>query len=514
MYKLFLCIRYLCRRPIALVAITGTTLCVFMVLVVTSVMNGFLDTVEKAARGMMGDVIVDPYTVDNIPDYQPFIERIEKEFPGAQATPVIYTAGLLRLESYTQLVRVVGLRMPEAAEVTSFARGLRHRDPALPGPTDFTIPPKMRERFEAEALLAQRDLAATQEARDGLQAELDLELDKEQPDERLVAYLRSRLDSIDAELARIRQRIRRPNQPGVIIGIDLPGLNRRDPVTGEDHPVVPDGQTLTLTVLPLGGGGTVTAERAISPAFTLVGYSRMGIYQIDREFVYVDFDLLQQLLDLDAQPGLVGRPGRCSQIMVKFPGANESQLAHAAGAIEALWDSMPDRTPGADIIAQTWRQKQQVYIGSIEKQRTLMIIMFGVISLVAVVLVFAIFYMMVVQKTKDIGIVKSIGGSSGGVAGIFLLYGAAVGVVGSAVGVAAGWLFVWRINPIHDWIARVFNWRVFDRESYLFDKIPNQVQLSTVVAVIVGAILAGLIGAIIPAWRAARMQPVEALSYE
>ena len=169
---------------------------------------------------------------------------------------------------------------------------------------------------------------------------------------------------------------------------------------------------------------------------------------------------------------------------------------------------------GTDASALTWRQRQASLVGPIEKQRTLTVIMFGIISLVSVVLIFVIFYMIVFQKTKDIGVLKAVGASSSGVACIFLAYGAAVGLVGSILGTIGGYYFVRHINAIQDAVDRWFGFRVWDRDVFMFEKIPNEVQLVPALLIVAGAIVAGLVGAIIPALRAARMQPVEALRYE
>jgi lipoprotein-releasing system permease protein len=122
--------------------------------------------------------------------------------------------------------------------------------------------------------------------------------------------------------------------------------------------------------------------------------------------------------------------------------------------------------------------------------------------------------MIVFQKTKDIGVLKAIGAGSGGVAQIFLMYGAAVGLVGSLFGTIIGAVFVRNINPIQDWLAEHFGFRVWTREWFLFDKIPNDVDWTAAAWTVVAAIASGLVGAMIPAIRAARMQPVEALRYE
>jgi lipoprotein-releasing system permease protein len=135
-------------------------------------------------------------------------------------------------------------------------------------------------------------------------------------------------------------------------------------------------------------------------------------------------------------------------------------------------------------------------------------------SIVAIVLIFAIFYMIVYQKTKDIGVLKSLGASSIGVAGIFLGYGATVGLVGAILGTAAGAIFVHNINPIHDWIGRVSGLVVWNREWFMFDQIPNEWEWSTAFLIVAASIAAGLIGALVPAILAACKQPVEALRYE
>jgi lipoprotein-releasing system permease protein len=165
--------------------------------------------------------------------------------------------------------------------------------------------------------------------------------------------------------------------------------------------------------------------------------------------------------------------------------------------------------------AMTWQESQAHIIGPVEKERILVTILFGIISLVAVTLVLCILYMIVLQKTRDIGIVKSIGGSSGGVAFIFVMYGAAVGVAGSILGTTLGTLFVTNINEIQDFLIRINPaWRVWDMQVYSFDRIPSQVNLWDAVLVIVFAIVASTFGSLGAAWRAGRMQPVEAVRYE
>jgi len=512
MYKLFLSFRYLRRRPIALVAIVSMALCVFMVLVVASVMNGFLDAVENAARGMRGDVIAEGR--GGIPHYDEFIAELEGRPEIAAASPVIRTAGLLKFGPRdVHMVYVVGIKLPEATKVTSFGEGLF--PPQLKADPAFRIPPALVKPLEAVQPQVEADIAAWQRGAEQRERRLEAEQAKpeDEQDAGLIAALENDADRCRQFASQIkRQSLYMPQLDGLILGVDIPYTTQRNPDTGQytrrlgipgANPGDPGGEKAQLILLPLGRGSVGMLTEPVKKAFHLVGDHRFGLYLVDSAHVYVDFDVLQRLLEMD---------GRCDQIQIRIAAAREGRVEAddatvlaGAGAVREVWaEFAKTRGLATDRVdVETWRQKHAQYIDAIEKQRDLMVIILGIVSMVAVVLVFAIFYMLVVQKTKDIGM-----------ACVFLIYGSAVGLVGSVFGAIGGRHFVRNINAVHDWIARVFGWRVFSRQAYMFDKIPDQVDPWTIVAVMIGAMVAGLIGALLPAARAARMQPVEALRYE
>jgi lipoprotein-releasing system permease protein len=164
---------------------------------------------------------------------------------------------------------------------------------------------------------------------------------------------------------------------------------------------------------------------------------------------------------------------------------------------------------------ETWEVRQRKFIAAVEKEKVLVLILFGVISVVAVFLILCIFYMIVVEKTRDIGILKSLGAGAYGVAAVFIIYGAAIGIVGATAGLAVGTVFVHRINEIQDWLAGIHpELRVWRADVYTFDSIPNIVKPTEAAVIFVVAILASALGAVVPAIVAARRQPVEALRYE
>jgi lipoprotein-releasing system permease protein len=128
--------------------------------------------------------------------------------------------------------------------------------------------------------------------------------------------------------------------------------------------------------------------------------------------------------------------------------------------------------------------------------------------------ILAIFFMIVVEKTRDIGILKSLGATGRGIMSVFLFYGFALGVVGSGIGLALGLLVVHFINEIAKAIGWILGQPLFNPEVYGLEKIPTIVHGFTVALIIVGALAIAMIFSILPAWRAARLHPVEALRYE
>ena len=118
------------------------------------------------------------------------------------------------------------------------------------------------------------------------------------------------------------------------------------------------------------------------------------------------------------------------------------------------------------------------------------------------------------EKTRDIGVLKALGASSAGVQSIFLGYGLALGIVGSGVGMISGLLFVWNINWIESWLTWLTGHKVFDQRIYYFPTIPTSIEPLMVFWVAFGAMAIAVVASILPARRAAQMNPVQCLRYE
>jgi len=540
-YKLFLTLRYLRKRRIAYFAIAAVTLCVAMVLIVMSVMGGFLEQLKFKARGLLGDIVIDNPSYSGFPLYQEFIDEV-KDWPEiVQATPVIYSFGLVRFKEteQTSLVRVVGIRLEEVYEVNAFRESLyyeRHypgtttlaeqQQPVL-GIAPDTAPPG--ERKPPEPRLPEPFWSALQKSRAaGIRDEDSAETELNQF---LHANDMAEIPGVFDVNPEVDERpgalVERPPAfvgspfPGLILGRDI--IARRLPdARYKRYSAYPRGCVLTVTVLPM----DPVDPTPVKQPFRYADDSRTGIYEIDSQHVYCDFNLLQRLLMMDEAERADGTgriPARCSQIQIKIADGVEplalakrlQQRYHELADDPRFNLDLTDRAAVERTESLTWEQSQAHVIGPVEKERQLVTILFGIVSLVAAVLVLCILYMIVLQKTRDIGVIKSLGGSSGGVAWIFLCYGAAVGIVGSALGTILGWNFVTYINEIQAFLTDLNPaWQVWDRSVYSFDEIPNQVQSWDVLVVIASAIAASTGGALLAALRAGFMQPVESLRYE
>ncbi len=144
---------------------------------------------------------------------------------------------------------------------------------------------------------------------------------------------------------------------------------------------------------------------------------------------------------------------------------------------------------------------------AVEVESAILNVLLFLIIAVAGFGILAIFYMIVVEKTRDIGILKALGASSRGVMAIFLTYGLSLGVVGSGVGVILGLLFVRYINEIEKVLSWVTGRKVFDETIYYFRDIPTSVHPLMVFWVALGAMAIAVLASVLPARRSVPPQP-------
>ncbi len=313
-----------------------------------------------------------------------------------------------------------------------------------------------------------------------------------------------------------------PERYGIIVGGDL--LYERNKHGGFDR-FLARGAEMALTLMPLSPAGNPLGEPPIKALFRYADDSHTGIFEIDSLHVYVEFDMLQEKLAMTPQELVAGgwTEARANQLLIGLK--DEIDINAARDRIGQAWIAFgatlaPELTE-ADARAMnlarvyTWEDLQRPFISAVEKEKILVTFLFTLISMVAIVLIGCIFYMIVEKKTRDIGILKSLGASGAGVGGLFIIYAGVVGVSGAVLGTTLGTLVVWYINDIQDFLASVHpQLRVWSPEVYSFDRIPNVVKRADAVWVASLAVLSSMIGSIIPARIAGRVWPVKALRYE
>lgn len=535
-YVAFLASRLLQRKRIAFFSVGAVTLCVAMMIIVISVMGGFVDSIRDRANGLLGDLVVDG-SLQGFPFYEEFIAELKKmkdaktgEPLVEEATPLIFTYGILQFPQtrYTKAVSIRGIKLDEFVKVNEFGKDLYYNNRYGDTRLDIARGQPLQGYDENGRAVLPGDM--DRHYRETWLPSLSPE--KRAEEERLYPRDGSRFLGpgvfYQATEDNLKPAFAGEEYPGMIIGRDI--IMKRLPSGEYDRPwEYPRGELCLLTIIPMSRSGKIIQQAPPQPAFRYVDDSKTGIHEIDSTNVYVDFDRLQKLLDMGPQKREEGdgfTSPRCNQIQIKinpkFAWPRET-LLEKKRQVEQLWRNLRATIEMDPLESQmvyrtgisTWEEMQADFIAAIEKEKFLVLIMFGVISIVAVLLILCIFYMIVQEKTRDIGIIKSVGASTEGVIAVFLVYGAAIGFVGAILGSLLGTTFIEHINEVQDWLARINPaWRVWSPATYSFDKIPSAWKWNEVIGIGLLAIVSSILGAAFPAMRAGKTWPVEALRYE
>ncbi|MHC4993901.1 MAG: ABC transporter permease, partial [Planctomycetota bacterium] len=443
MYKLLLTFKYLRRRLIPLFALLSVMLCCAMVVTILGVMGGVLDALRQTTRIFIGDVLISSPVP--IPRYEQLIRNIEQHPDALAATPIIPAYGLIKTPNgSTKTVMTFGIEPESFSRITQYTRTLYWKP----------------ER------LAEHNLAELRGSADPIEAALSLSLPT--PDGR--------------------------TRPAMVLGIDLNPGNEHQPDGSYTHTDPAVGRSLTLTILSSPQfGADPTPETAHLP---VVNEFNSGLYEFDSQFVFAPFAVIQRMMKMDAQPAGDDRPAT-------LPGAKEIHIKAAPGVsperlrqtVYGIYDQLRrEHEPSDNPLplgprVETWSERFSGILNTIEGQKRLVTSLFVAVSGVAVLLILVMFYMIVMEKTRDIGILRSIGASRAGVAGIYLAFGAALGAIGAALGIALGLVLVYNINAVHAMLGDVFGFQIWDRSIYFFHEIPARVLPTEAIGVIVVAIL-------------------------
>ena len=246
--------------------------------------------------------------------------------------------------------------------------------------------------------------------------------------------------------------------------------------------------------------------------FTVADVVYTGVYYLDKRLVYLPIEELQKVLYPEETEGVAG------QIQIKLKAGVGADAALVQ--IRGVWEDFAAKELGwrqhliRGTAIVTAKQMQSKFVAEFRKQMGVLLLIFGVVSLSAVLLIFCIFYMIVEMRQRDIAIIKSCGATNGSVASIFIGFGVCVGLIGSGVGMILGDVVTRNINTIEEWIRILFGLKLWKSSVYMFSKIPNEVDWNSALLIALLAVVSAAVGALIPAIIAVRTRPVNVLRYE
>jgi lipoprotein-releasing system permease protein len=272
---------------------------------------------------------------------------------------------------------------------------------------------------------------------------------------------------------------------------------------GDDGIAVGDRLAQQLGV-GVGGKVTVISPQGTDTAFGtmprlktyhVVALFDVGMYEYDNSFIYVPLQAAQIFFRTgDAVSNL--------QVYVSNP-----DRAHATGREIA-------EKLGGSVRIVDWQQANSTLFNAVEIERNVMFLILALIIVVAAFNIVSSMIMMVKDKGRDIAILRTMGASRGMVLRIFMLSGASIGVVGTLAGLLLGVVFTENIEAIREFVQRILGTNLFAAEIYFFTRIPARIDTSEVAAVVIMALALSFLATLYPSWRAARLDPVEALRYE
>jgi lipoprotein-releasing system permease protein len=273
-----------------------------------------------------------------------------------------------------------------------------------------------------------------------------------------------------------------PPLPGIIIGKELAGLLDLD--VGETVNVIsPMGNITPFGMVP-------KVKR-----FLVVGVFHTGMFEYDSTLAYVSLGEAQTFL---------GMGDKVTGIQLKV------RDVYKTGEISRAIN----RKIGYPYYARDWMQMNKNILFALRTEKTVMFIILTLIVLVAAFGIASTLFMVVMEKTKDIAILKSMGATGRSIMRIFVLEGLIIGITGTIAGVMGGLLVALNMEPIVGFVQRLTGFELFSKDVYYLDRFPSQVIPGDVILISVTAIIISFVATLYPSWQASRMAPAEALRYE
>jgi lipoprotein-releasing system permease protein len=250
----------------------------------------------------------------------------------------------------------------------------------------------------------------------------------------------------------------------------------------------------TLTLITPRGASTPFGTAPRVKGYPVVAVFEIGMSEFDATFVYMPLTEAQSYFN---------REGDVNVIEVFLNDADRFDEARQ------LIEEAADRP----ILLTDWRQRNRTFFAALEVERNVMFLILTLIVIVAALNIISGLIMLVKDKSSDIAILRTMGATRGAVMRVFLITGASIGMAGTVAGFSLGLALALNVEGIRAFISRLTSTNLFPAELYFLSRLPADVNPTEVLTVLFMAMALSLLATLYPSWRAARLDPVEALRY-
>ncbi len=250
-----------------------------------------------------------------------------------------------------------------------------------------------------------------------------------------------------------------------------------------------------VTLISPQGNATAFGTVPRMKAYEIGALFEVGMYEFDNSFILMPMSAAQVFFQQEDKANLV-------EIMVDDPD-DVADLREDIGPIVGGAGSLID-----------WQQMNSQFFNALKVERNVLFLILSLIIMVAAFNIISGMIMLVKEKGRDIAILRTVGATRGTIMRIFFMSGAAIGVTGTLLGFILGILFAKNIETIQGWIETITGNELFAAEIYFLSNLPTRIETADVASVVGMGLVLSLLATLYPSWRAAKLDPVEALRYE